>query len=334
MKKTTKLLAVILAIVTIMSSFSIMSSAVNSKSSAKELLDYYEDCIITTSAKEDAVRANETYKKRSTADYSVLKGKDLEETKLANDVTGYGNGKWQEEKWTEYYYGDAYEEFYWEGRSDFIDTFSIKRDIRRSNLKFKSAKYSKAENGDVTLTFVYLSEYNECTSTWTYTIKINKSNYVKSYLLNKSELYVEYSADGNPYSVDHETVDVYSFTYSKVDVKAIELSEKKVVLGKDEERIITAVVKPDNATFKDIYISDDVDYSIAGVFVRENGEIEIIAHEPGKTSFDVCAYSGEVVETVEVVVEYSFIDTVKELLEEFLEKYYLLFSWMFIWNLI
>ncbi len=327
MRKTMKLLAIFLALITLMSSFSIVSSAISSKSSAKELLDYYEDCIITTSAKEDAVKATEAYKKRSTADYSVLKGKDLKDTKAANDVTGYGNGKWNEEKWTEYYYGDAYEEFYWEGRSDFVDTFSIKRDIRRSNLKFKSSKYSKSENGDVILTFVYLSEFNGCTSTWTYTVKINKNNYVKSYSLNKSELYVEYSKEGNPYSIDHETVDVYSFIYSKVDVKSIELSEEKVVLDKDEERIITAVVKPDNATFKDLYISDEMNRRIAGAFVRENGEIKVIAYEPGKTSFDVCSYSGEVVETVEVVVEYTFANAVKD----YFEKVYLFFIQLFFW---
>lgn len=327
MRKTMKLLAIFLALITLMSSFSIVSSAISSKSSAKELLDYYEDCIITTSAKEDAVKATEAYKKRSTADYSVLKGKDLEDTKAANDVTGYGNGKWNEKTYTEYYYGDAYEEFYWEGRSDFIDTFSIKRDIRRSNLKFKSSKYSKSENGDVILTFVYLSEFNECTSTWTYTVKINKNNYVKSYSLNKSELYVEYSKEGNPYSIDHETVDVYSFIYSKVDVKSIELSEKKVVLDKDEECIITAVVKPDNATFKDVYIGEDMDYDVANAYIDEKGEINVIAYGPGKTSFDVCSYSGEVVETVEVVVEYTFANAVKD----YFKKVYLFFIQLFFW---
>lgn len=331
MKKLTKALALFLTLVVLISSFSIMSGAISSKSTAKELLDYYEDCIITTSAKEDAVRANETYKIRSTADYSGLKGKDLEETKAQNELLmGYGNGKWEEENWTEYYYGDVYEEFYWEGRSDFIDTFSIKRDIRRSNLKFKSAKYSKAENGDVTLTFVYLSEVNECTSTWTYTIKINKNNYVKSYSLNKSEIYTEYSFNRNPYPVKHESVDVYSFTYSKVDVKSIELSEKKVVLGKDDECIITAVVKPDNATFKDLYIGRDTDYNIAHAYINENGEISVSALDSGKTSFDVCAYTGEVVETVEVVVEYTFMDFI----EIYLEKIYQLFAWLFLWTLI
>ena len=331
MKKITKILSVILIFITLISSLGIVSSAVSSKSSAKELLDYYENCIITTSAKEDAVKVNGSYKKRSTADYSVLKGEDLKETKRLDNVNGYGNGKWNEEKWSGYYYGDAFEEYYWEGRSDFVDTFSIKRDIRRSNLKFKNAKYSKAENGDITLTFVYLSEFNECVSTWTYTIKINKNNYVKSYSINKSEIYVDYSVEGNPYSVDHETRDDYSFTYSKVDAKKIELSEKKVVLGKGDEYIITAVVKPDNATFKDVYISEEnLDYDVANAYLGENGEIEVKAYGPGKTSFDVCSYTGEVVETVEVVVEYSFIDTIRE----FFEKYYQIFLWLSIWNLI
>lgn len=62
MKKTTKIFSIISAVIVLMSSFSVMSGAINGKSSAKELLDYYEDCIIKTSAKEDAVRASETYK--------------------------------------------------------------------------------------------------------------------------------------------------------------------------------------------------------------------------------------------------------------------------------
>ena len=85
MKKTTKFLAVVLAMITMLSSFSIMSSAISSKSTAKELLDYYEDCIIKISAKEDIIKAESTYKTKEIADYSTLKGEDLEATKAENE---------------------------------------------------------------------------------------------------------------------------------------------------------------------------------------------------------------------------------------------------------
>jgi len=104
MKKITKILALFMTAIVLMSSFSIMSGAISSKSSAKELLDYYENCIITTSAKEDVVKANEVYKVRSTANYSSLQGEDLEATKEENETFGYGDGTWQEDIDTGTYY--------------------------------------------------------------------------------------------------------------------------------------------------------------------------------------------------------------------------------------
>ncbi len=316
MKKITKILALFMTAIVLVSSFSIMSGAINSKSSAKELLDYYENCIITTSAKEDIVKANEVYKIRSTADYSSLKGKDLEATKEDNDAFGYGDGILNEDKFTEIYYCDPYEEYYWEGRSEFIDVFSIKRDIRRFDLNFKSVKYSEAKNGDITITFVYLSEYEGGHSTWTYTVKINKNNYVKSYSIKKMEVYTEYSIEGNPYKVTHETIDTYSFVYNKVDVKAIELSENNIVIGKDEERIITVTVKPDNATFKDFYIDwEETEFDVADCEINEDGTILVYATGMGKTSFDVCSYTGGVIETVDITVKYTFADFIREFFE-------------------
>jgi len=331
MKKITKILALFMTAIVLMSSFSIMSGAISSKSSAKELLDYYENCIITTSAKEDVVKANEVYKVRSTANYSSLQGEDLEATKEENETFGYGDGTWQEDKFTEIYYCDPYEDYYWEGRSEFVDFFSIKTDIRRSELKFKSVKYSKADNGDVTLVFVYTSTFDGGTpSTWTYTLKIGKNNYLKSYSINRYETFVEYSIGGTPYTVKHETVDSFNFIYNKVDVKAIELSENDIVIGKDEERIITVAVKPDNATFKDFYINwDETEYDVADCEVLEDGTILVYATGKGKTSFDVCSYTGDVVETVNVTVKYTFAELVKEFFENIWEEFF----W-FIWMLI
>lgn len=315
MKKITKALALFMTVIVLMTSFSIMVGAVSAKSSAKELLDYYENCIITASAKEDVIKADETYKVRSTANYSSLKGEDLENTKEENEIFGYGDGTWKEEKFTEFYHCDAYEDYYWEGRSEFVDFFSIKRDIRRSDLKFKSVKYSKADNGDTNLVFVYTSTFDGGTpSTWMYTLKIGKNNYLKSYSVSRYENFVEYSIGGTPYTVKHETVDSFKFSYSKVDVKAIELSEKDIVLGKDEERIITVTVKPDNATFKDFYIDwDDTDYDVADAEINEDGTILVYeTGHSGKTSFDVCSYTGDVVETVNITVRYTFMDLIKE----------------------
>ncbi len=325
MKKITKALALFMTVVVLILSFGIVPGAISAKSSAKELLDYYESCIITTSAKEKIVKADEVYKVRSTADYSSLKGNDLEETKAENELIDYASGKYKKETFTEFYYGDAFEEYYWEGRSDFIDTFSIKRDIRRFGLDYKSSEYSKAKNGDVTLKFVYILDFEGGTpNKWSYTVKIGKDNYVKSYSLSKTETYTEYSAlENKPYPVYHESHDTFTFTYNLVDVKSIELSETKVVLGYNESCIIKASVKPDNASVKDLYIEyqEDGYRSVATAYVDENGEIIISSRGPGKTSFTVCAYGGDATETIEVVVEYGFFDTLRYFFETLLESF-------------
>ncbi len=328
MKKTTKILAVILAMITLMSSFSIMSGAINSKSSAKELLDYYEDCIIKTSAKEDVVMAKNVYKYKATADYSSLKGKDLEETKKDNEEWEYCTGKWETSKYNLYYFCDSHGLDY-DGRSEFVDAFSIKRDIRAYELKFKSAKYSKADNGDVTLKFVYTytDDYMSGKATMTYTVKINKNGYLKSHAINDVYSYEEYSIEENPYKVKAERVDESTFTYSKVDAKSIELSENEVNLGKDGECTVTATVKPGNATFKDVYCVSD-NWEVADAYVDENGEINIYAMGPGETTVDVFAYSGDVVETINVEVKYTFFENIAYFFESL--------TWKiqdFFWNL-
>lgn len=317
MRKTTKLLAVILALITLMSSLSIMSGAISSKSSAKELLDYYENCIITTSAKEDIIKADTVDESREVADYSSLKGKDLEATKKDNEDWEIYTGEWDKYNSYVYFYCDKYEDFYVDGRSEFIDYFSIKREIRRYELKFKSAKYAKAQNGDVTLTFVYLYEYDtEETETITYTAVINKNGYLKSFKYKTVGSLEAESIEGNFYNVKYESISTYKFVYNKVDAEAIEIPEKTIVLGKDEEYKLDVTIKPDNATFKDFYIEDfDMDWDVADWYVDENDEYILYAAGPGKTTFNVCTYSGDIVETVEVVVEFTFLERIVHFFE-------------------
>lgn len=312
MRKTTKLLAVILALITLMSSFSIISGAISSKSSAKELLNYYEDCIIRISAKEDIIKAENTYKSKEVADYSTLKGEDLEATKAENEEWEVYTGKWNSYTDAAYYHCDAFEDWYWEGRSEFIDYFSIKRDIRRYELKFKSAKYAKADNGDVTLTFVYVCDFDDGnTETITYKAVINKNGTPKSYTRKAVGAYEMESVDCNAYKVNYEAVDTYKYVYNKVDAESIDVSSKNIVLGKEEEYILAVKVNPKNATYKDFYIDDvNLDWDIADWYEDENGNVHVYAVGPGTTTFNICTYSGDVVETVEVTVEFTFFERI------------------------
>ena len=313
MRKTTKLLAIILALITLVSSFSIASGAISSKSSAKELLNYYEDCIIKTSAKEDVIKAEVTYKSKDVADYSYLEGEDLEATKAQDAEWELFTGKWDESKDNYYYFCDKYEDYYYDGRSEYVDYFSIKRDIRRYELQFKSAKYSKADNGDITLNFVYLSEseWTDEKETYKYTVVINSKGYLKSYKIERQFFYETESVESNPYIVKCTMVETYKFVYNKVDAVSMEIPEKTIVLGKDEEYILDVTIKPDNATFKDYYIDAvNMDWDIADYYFNDNDECVIFAAGPGTTTFDIYTYSGDIVETVEVVVEYTFFERI------------------------
>ena len=328
MKKTTKILAVILAMITLMSFFSIMSGAINSKSSAKELLDYYEDCIIKTSAKEDIIKSRNFYKDQYTPDFSSLKGEDLEDTKVYFEEESPYNTFWYEMEYDAYFYGDAYGKDY-DGRSEFIDYFSIKRDIRNFNLKFKKSEYSKEKNGDVNIVFTYIypdyyTDEESHDAVLTYNIVISKDGYLKSYSEKTVTEFYEYSVNGNSYKITWKMLDIYKFSYKKVAVKDIKLSEEKIVLKKDEYMDVTPIIKPSDATFKDVYIY--IDYEVADYYIYSDGTIEVSAMGPGETVMEVYTYDGDLCATCEVVVEYTFFERIGYFFETLFEDIRLFFE--------
>lgn len=314
MKKMSKVLAILLSVVVFASAFAIAPSAISASSSAKEMLNYYENSIISTSAKEDVIKSKNHFEMSYVPDFSGLTTADKIATIEADGWEGFEDG--YEDVYDEdlYFYGDAYKDYYYEGRSQFIDFFSIKRDIRNYDLTYKSAKLSTSKNGDVTITLVYTENFDGDINTLTYTAKIAKSGYIKSYSLKQYAEYTYISAFGDTYTVTDTLVDEYVFEYKKVDVKGIELSANYVELGKDEVVYITPEILPENATFKGVYAGSN-DYEVADCWVEEDGSISIWATGRGSTTIEVYTYDGEFIAECEVVVNYSFWDMIVEFFE-------------------
>ena len=296
MKKSTKLLALFLTVIVMMSSFSIMSSAVSSSSSKEDILTYYENCNIKTSAKEDLIKAENTTKVSLTADLSGLTERDKKET-----LDMYGELEFDDEYVISmYFYGDAYDEYYVDGRSEFIDYFSIKRNIRNWGLAFKSGTYKVASNGEATVTFKCTETFeNGDVNTLTFTAKIAKNGYIQSYTLKQVGAYTYESAKGEEFEVTETVVDTYKFIYKKVAVTGIELPESYIELAKDEEYAINAIIYPANATYQDFYV-EVVDIDVADWYYDENGNPYIYGVGSGTTTVEVYTYDGDLMAELEV----------------------------------
>ena len=320
MKKISKFLAIFLTVVVFVSAFAIAPSAISSSSTAKEILDYYESKVISLSKKEAVVKAVNEYVISSEPDVSGLTSRDAELTKEMYSYIESGNSPM-------YFFGDANKEEYVDGKSQFIDFFSIKRDIKRFGLEYKkgSAKYSKDKNGTETITLAYLEKYDFGETVCTYTAKFDKNGYILYYRLRQTSEYEASSDSGKSITIDEVIDDIYTFDYKKVDAKSIELSSDYVELKEGEEAVVTATIKPENATFKGVYVDfaeADVDV-ISDYWVEGDGEIHIVGNEAGQITMLVYTYSGDLVAECEVVVTSgSFFDMILDFFRSIFEFFF------------
>lgn len=304
MKKVSKLLALFLAVIVMMSSFSIMPSAISSSSSKEEILAYYEKCLRKISEKEDFVKAEYTHKITSVL-YS--EGLPEEEQKALADSCNY-------ERKTEcnrYFHGDAYEEYSVNGRSEFTNYFSINRSIQNSGLIFKKGTYKSASNGEATVTLV--CEKNDYFSNqYTFTAKFDKNGYIKSLTLKLVSSYdLESDRPMAGFAAVEETVvDTYKFVYRKVAVTGIGLPKTHIRLTKDKEYALEPIIYPLTATYQDFYV-EVIDTDIVNSDYDENGNPYIYGVGLGTTTVKLYTYDGEFMAELEVTVtDVSFFDII------------------------
>ncbi len=320
MKKISKILSVFLVVVTLFSMFSMMTSAISSSSSKSEMLKYYEDCL-TKTAKRGLIKVDNTWKYTMTGDYSKLSAKDAAETKEMNDEF-FGEDGFEETS-VAYYYGTSDKEYYVEGKPDTVWMFSIKRRIEEFDLVYKSAKLTTASNGDVTIVFNLLEEYEDYSGKVTITTKTAKDGCLKYFVIKQESSYTDISVAGVEYPVHEVSVDTHKVTYRKVPVTSIALSETSVKMGYNEEYTISVTVSPSNATYKDFYCvipGEDLDVWVADFTINDDGTITLYALEPGTTVLEVYSYDGDKVAECEVTVEFTFFQLIAKFFRDLFES--------------
>lgn len=320
MKKISKRLALFLAVIVMMSSFSIMPSAISSSSSKEEILAYYEKCLRKISEKEDFVKVEYTHKITSVL-YS--EGLPEEVQKELADSCNY-------ERITErnrYFHGDAYEEYSVNGRSEFTNYFSINGSIQNSSLIFKKGTYKSASNGEATVTFVCEKNNDFFSNQYTFTAKFDKKGYIKSLTL---KLVSSYDLESDRpmvgcAAVEETVVDTYKFVYRKVAVTGIGLPKTHIRLTKDKEYALEPIIYPLTATYQDFYV-EVIDTDIVNSDYDENGNPYIYGVGLGTTTVKLYTYDGEYMAELEVTVtEVSFFDII---IDFFTNLFELLFGFL------
>ena len=325
MKKVSKLLATLLAVIVFASAFAITPSAVGPSSTAKEMLDYYEKCVIDTSAKEDVIKINAVGIDKTEADFSTLSDADIVATVVESDWRD-SYSDWEE---VHYLYGDDYTDYYVNGRSEFIDDFSIKRTIKRKDLTFKSAKLTEGNNGAKTLKFVYTQIVSGgYINTITITVKLDGNGYLKTYKIKQIANFPFRSAYGNMAKVVRTIDETFTFEYKEVDVEGIELSKNSIRINEGNEYKLKAVVSPENATFKAVY-AKSANENIAECTVEDDGSILVTAVGEGTTTIKVYTWDGEFLDECKVTVKLPFMASFTEFFEIFLDWFIEVFNIIF-----
>lgn len=331
MKNIKKLLALFLVVVTVFAVFGVSASAVSSSSTAKEMLNYYESCLKTTSAK-GTIKVNNTWKYKLSADYSSLSESDRKETEKVD--AGIFDDTWYEENFSFYYLGDSDSESVAGVDTDTISAFSIKNYMSNFDaMKLKSAKLTTAENGDNTIVFNLAENAADGSSVkMTITTVTSKKGLLKSYTAKGVTKFYNTSEQNEDYLITESTVDTFKITYKKVAVKSISLSDTEVTLGYNDSYNITVTVNPDNATFKDVYcVIDgyDIDnFEEMPVYydVNEDGTITLTAANEGTCVLEVYSYDGDKLATCDVTVKYNFI---QRILAAFINFFNMIFGFVF-----
>ncbi len=320
MKKLTKALSSFLAIMVVLSAFGVSASAISSKSTPEEMLTYYEKALKKTSSK-NLIKAAETYEYWDEYDLTGLKGEKLEKVKAE---TADKNTEKYTDNDEEFYFGDRYKDKYYSNKSQFCSYFSIKDELDSGLYELWSASYSKNSSGVETIVFKCGRGPEETPYKCNFTVKISKSGYVTYYAENRAGTYCEYSNDGYRYKLIQHTVEKYKFSFEKVPVKLIALSEKSVNIPYDESKEIIVTVNPSDATFKNYDIDIKGDRDAFYVEQTKNG-VNVYACNDGKATLVVSSADGDVTAECELECKMTFFEKVSLFFETFAAYFRLVF---------
>lgn len=310
MKKTKKLLAVLLAGIMLFAMFSVSASA--KAMSKSEVVKFYHSILEKTAENNKVILVKNTWKSRDIADFSGLSGRDLKKTM---EEYSYCDGEWYEEKVDSYLYGvtneyedaDETEIYYW---------FDIKSKMEYG-YTVKSAKYA---DNKIVILLEYKDEYDEtCVETSKITAELGSSNVLKKITITDHSEWQENSVKKDiPFMVEFDMVDTYTFVYDKVPAKTLKLSEKELTLGYKGRVELTYTIGPENASYKGVYVEvGDNDVFTPIWAYEENGKIVVEAMSEGSGIVEVYTYSGDLVATCDVTVEYTFMEKIRSIFDNF-----------------
>ena len=144
------------------------------------------------------------------------------------------------------------------------------------------------------------------------TIELTDDNVIRKITREShEELEMESLIKKAPFMITSETIDIYNFVYDEVPATSLTLSETNITLGYEGVAEITYTVGPENASFKDVYVDVGANDVFTPVWAyEEDGKIIIEALSEGAGIVEVCTYSGDVIATCQVNVEYSTWDRI------------------------
>ncbi len=318
MKKTSKLLSVLLAGIMLFSIFSVSASA--KEMTKAEVVNFYHSILKKTAENNKLVLVKTDCKEKDSADFSGLSGLDK---KFTENLYSYCDDLWYEYTTEEFLpgvvdSGDDAEDtpFYFE--------FSVELDLEWGGT-VKNATY-KDNKIVMEIKYEFDEEILSGNSTEKITVSLGKDNVINKITKETYDIYNETSLiKGTPFTATYEGVYTYTFTYEKVPVKSLTLSKTNLTLGYGDVAEIEYTVGPENATFKDVdvYAPLSKDGEIIAEAYEDDGKITIIGLSEGTGTVEVYTYSGDLLATCEVTVEFTFI-------EKILSKFHYFFAWLFL----
>ncbi len=317
MKKLKKSMAILLAGIMLFSIFSVSVSA--EEMTVSDIVKAYHSLLKETAEKHKLIQVKEDYEYEFAADLSGLSGLDL---KLTEELfTAVDNLEVLDDG--VYYYNGVSGEYEDPAESEFYETFNV-ADYLEWGYEVESAVYS---NNTIVIEIVGADEYYE---SMTITVELADGNVIKKIT---EETYSEMPAESLikkiPFTVVFETKNAYTLTYEEVPATSLTLSETSFTLGYEGVAEITYTVGPDDASFKDVYVSDvyNENYEIVAWAYEENGKIIIEAVNEGTGIMEVYTVSGDILATCEITVEYTFWDRIRSIFDSILSWFG--FGWWF-----
>ncbi|MBQ7957920.1 MAG: hypothetical protein IJ279_07770 [Clostridia bacterium] len=319
MKHTKKLLAIILAGLMVFSIFTVSASA--KEMTKDEVVDFYHALLEKTAEKHEKVFITEERNYMHYADFSELTYLDRAATEKEYGFSEEVNQG--DVSFADYYYGFNSDN-HGEDDIQLYDYFEIDYYIE-NGYGLYDASYT-----DSKIVIDLLMYDDNDYSNRVITVYLTENKGIRKVVEKAYDEYgYESSLEGKPFAVISECVSEYIFSYNPIIPESITLSETEITLGYKDVAEIECIVNPSNATYKEIcatYSYDIVTENEPVNAYEEDGRIIIEGLNEGESTVYVHALLGEVIEEIEVTVEFTFFDRIHKMFDDMIENIRMMFG--------